>query len=84
MQVARLERNLSDEIPILTDERLKRLDGLLGGKAVQVDLHDERTNKRLLTKDVILDRETIERISDLQSEAHQAERQGPQGQRADR
>ena len=27
------------------------------------DLHDERTNKRLLTKGVILDRDTIERIS---------------------
>jgi DNA-directed RNA polymerase subunit beta len=30
---------------------------------VQADLHDERTNKRLLTKGVILDRDTIERIS---------------------
>ncbi|HWR35629.1 MAG TPA: DNA-directed RNA polymerase subunit beta [Clostridia bacterium] len=63
MQVQRLEKNLEDEIRILTDERLKRLEGLLGGKEVQADLHDERTNKRLLTKGVILDRETIERIS---------------------
>ena len=63
MQIARLEKNLSDEIRILTDERLKRLEGLLGGKVVQADLHDERTNKRLLTKDTVLDRETIERIS---------------------
>jgi DNA-directed RNA polymerase subunit beta len=62
-QVAKLEKNLSDEIRILTDERLKRLEGLLGGKEVQADLHDERTNKRLLTKDAILDRDTIERIS---------------------
>ncbi len=30
---------------------------------MQADLHDERTNKRLLTKGVMLDRETIERIS---------------------
>ena len=30
---------------------------------MQADLHDERTNKRLLTKDTILDRDTIERIS---------------------
>jgi len=30
---------------------------------VQADLHDERTNKRLLTKDTILDRDAIERIS---------------------
>ncbi len=62
-QVAKLEKNLSDEIRILTDERLKRLENILGGKEVQADLHDERTNKRLLTKDTILDRDTIERIS---------------------
>ncbi len=62
-QIAKLEKNLADEIRILTDERLKRLEGLLGGKEVQADLHDERTNKRLLTKGVVLDRDTIERIS---------------------
>ncbi|MFY9560968.1 MAG: DNA-directed RNA polymerase subunit beta [Terriglobales bacterium] len=62
-QIAKLEKNLSDEIRILTDERLKRLEGILGGKEVQADLHDERTNKRLLTKGGILDRDTIERIS---------------------
>jgi DNA-directed RNA polymerase subunit beta len=62
-QVAKLEKNLADEIRILTDERLKRLESLLGGKEVLADLHDERTNKRLLTKEVILDRDTIERIS---------------------
>ena len=32
-------------------------------KEVLADLHDERTNKRLLTKGVLLDRDTIERIS---------------------
>jgi DNA-directed RNA polymerase subunit beta len=32
-------------------------------KEVQADLHDEKTNKRLLSKGAILDRETIERIS---------------------
>jgi len=62
-QVERLHKNLADEIRILTDERLKRLEALLGGKEVLADLHDERTNKRLLTKGVILDRDTIERIS---------------------
>ena len=62
-QVAKLEKNLADEIRILTDERLKRLEALLGGKEVLADLHDERTNKRLLTKGVMLDRDTIERIS---------------------
>src|SRR5881398_3834109 len=62
-QIEKLEKNLADEIRILTDERLKRLENILGSKEVQADLHDERTNKRLLTKGAILDRETIERIS---------------------
>jgi DNA-directed RNA polymerase subunit beta len=61
--ISKLEKNLGDEIRILTDERLKRLEGILGGKEVLADLHDERTNKRLLTKETILDRDTIERIS---------------------
>ncbi len=62
-QIGKLEKNLSDEIRILTDERLKRLEALLGGKEVLADLHDERTNKRLLTKGGMLDRDAIERIS---------------------
>src|SRR3954468_21826967 len=62
-QIEKLEKNLADEIRILTDERLKRLNDILGGKEVQADLHDERTNKKLLSKDNILDRETLERIS---------------------
>ncbi|MGO8719963.1 MAG: DNA-directed RNA polymerase subunit beta [Acidobacteriaceae bacterium] len=62
-QIAKLEKNLEDEIRILTDERLKRLESILGGKEVLADLHDERSNKRLLAKGAILDRETIELIS---------------------
>ncbi len=62
-QVEKLEKNLADEIRILTDERLKRLDAILGGKEVLADLHDERTNKRLVTKGANIDRETIELIS---------------------
>jgi DNA-directed RNA polymerase subunit beta len=62
-QVFKLEKNLADEIRILTDERLKRLSDLLGGKVLQADLHDEKTNKRLLTKGAELTRELIEKIS---------------------
>jgi DNA-directed RNA polymerase subunit beta len=62
-QVFKLEKNLADEIRILTDERLKRLSDLLGGKILQADLHDEKTNKRLLTKGTELTRELIEKIS---------------------
>ena len=62
-QVARLEKNLADEIRILTDERLKRLSDLLGGQKLVADLHDEKTNKRLLTKGTTLTRDIIEKVS---------------------
>ena len=45
-----MQRNLQDEIRILTDERAKRLGNLLEGKEVLADLHDEKTNKKLLSK----------------------------------
>ncbi len=61
--VAKLEKNLADEIRILTDERLKRLNDLLGGQKLVADLHDERTNKRLLTKGTELTRDILEKIS---------------------
>ena len=61
-QIARLQRNLADEIRILTDERAKRLGNLLEGKEVLADLHDEKTNKKLLAKGAILDRESIEKM----------------------
>ncbi len=62
-QVARLENNLNDEIRILNDERLKRLCALLEGEVLQADLHDEKTNKRLLTKGTELNRDVLERIT---------------------
>ncbi|MGA2724641.1 MAG: DNA-directed RNA polymerase subunit beta [Bryobacteraceae bacterium] len=61
-QIQRLQRNLQDEIRILTDERAKRLAGLLEGKKLLADLHDEKTNKRLLSKDTELTRELIEKM----------------------
>jgi len=62
-QVFKLEKNLADEIRILTDERLKRLTSLLSDQKLNADLHDEKTNKRLLTKGTTLDRDVIEKIS---------------------
>ena len=62
-QIAKLEKNLADEIRILTDERLKRLNDLLGGQKLTADLHDERTNKRLLTKGTELTRDILEKIT---------------------
>src|SRR5882757_2762073 len=61
-QIARLQRNLLDEIRILTDERSKRLAVLLEGKKILADLHDEKTNKRLLSKDAELTRDLIEKM----------------------
>ncbi len=61
-QIQRLQRNLQDEIRILTDERAKRLANLLEGKKLLADLHDEKTNKRLLSKDTELTREIIEKV----------------------
>jgi DNA-directed RNA polymerase subunit beta len=61
-QIERLHRNLDDEKRILNDERAKRLGTLLEGKQLQADLHDEKTNKKLLSKGTDLTRDLIEKI----------------------
>jgi DNA-directed RNA polymerase subunit beta len=61
-QIQRLQRNLEDEKRILHDERSKRLGVLLDGKKILADLHDEKTNKRLLSKDTELTRDLIENM----------------------
>ena len=61
-QVAKLHRNLDDEKRILGDERAKRLAALLEGKELLADLHDEKTNKRLLAKGTPLTRDLIEKV----------------------
>ncbi len=62
-QEERLLKNLDDEIRILNDERLKRLCALLEGEKLLADLHDEKTNKRLLTKGTELNRDVLAHIS---------------------
>jgi DNA-directed RNA polymerase subunit beta len=61
-EIARLQRNLQDEIRILTDERAKRLANLLEGKELLADLHDEKTNKKLLSKGTPITRDLIEKV----------------------
>src|SRR5262249_44620356 len=61
-QIQRLQRNLQDEVRILADERAKRLMALLEDKEVQVDLHDERTNKRLISKGATVTRDVVEKL----------------------
>ena len=62
LQEERLHRNLEDEKRILSDERAKRLEMLLQGKELQADLHDEKTNKKLLSKDTPLTRDVLEKL----------------------
>jgi len=61
-QIERLHRNLEDEKRILNDERAKRLTDLLEGKEVLADLHDEKTNKKLVSKGLNLTRDVIEKL----------------------
>ncbi len=61
-EINQLQRNLQDEIRILTDERAKRLGNLLEGKELLADLHDEKTNKKLLSKGTLINRELIEKV----------------------
>ncbi len=62
IQEERLHRNLEDEKRILSDERAKRLEDLLHGKEVLADLHDEKTNKKLLSKETPLTRDVLEKL----------------------
>ena len=55
-EIDRLQRNLEDEKRILFDQRSDLLDDMLGGLVVKTDLHDEKTNRRLVSKDEILDK----------------------------
>jgi DNA-directed RNA polymerase subunit beta len=61
-QVERLHRNLEDEKRILNDERAKRLSDLFKDKQLLADLHDEKTNKKLLSKGAELTRDLIEKL----------------------
>jgi DNA-directed RNA polymerase subunit beta len=62
-EIEKLEKNLNDEIRILTDERNKRLCQFLEGQVLTSDLVHERTGKRILTKRTTLTKEIIQRLS---------------------
>ncbi|MGH7188767.1 MAG: DNA-directed RNA polymerase subunit beta, partial [Acetobacteraceae bacterium] len=62
-ETARLDKNMEDEKKILQDERAKRLLALVGGKTLTQDLHDEKTNKKLLSKGAPLDHEALDTLS---------------------
>jgi DNA-directed RNA polymerase subunit beta len=61
-QITGLHRNMEDEKRILNDERSKRLINLFDGQELQADLHDEKTNKKLLAKGTIITRDVVEKL----------------------
>jgi DNA-directed RNA polymerase subunit beta len=63
MEISRLEKNLRDEIRILTDERNKRLVSLLEGKVVANELVHERTGRKIVAKGTDMTSEVIENLS---------------------
>jgi DNA-directed RNA polymerase subunit beta len=63
MEISRLEKNLRDEIRILTDERNKRLVALLEGKVVANELVHERTGRKIVAKGTEMTTEVLENLS---------------------
>src|SRR5581483_7324966 len=63
MEISRLEKNLRDEIRILTDERNKRLVALLEGKVVSNELVHERTGRKIVAKGTEITPEVLENLS---------------------
>jgi DNA-directed RNA polymerase subunit beta len=63
MEISRLEKNLRDEIRILTDERNKRLVGLLEGKVTANELVHDRTGRKIVAKGTDMTSEVIENLS---------------------
>jgi DNA-directed RNA polymerase subunit beta len=63
MEIERLEKNLRDEIRILTDERNKRLAALLAGKVTANELVHERTGRKIVAKKTEMTPEVIEHLS---------------------
>ena len=61
-EIERVERNLNDEMRILTDERNKRIYQLLEGQVLTADLLHEQSGKRILTRRTRLSREIIQRL----------------------
>ena len=50
---------------------------LLGGKTLLADLHDERTNKRLLSKGTVLAPDLIAHVKSRDLKTHEDCRQAP-------
>ena len=63
MELLRLEKNLRDEIRILSDERNKRLEQVLGGKITTNQLIHDRSGRTIVAKKTVITREILENLS---------------------
>ena len=61
-ETERLKRNLEDEKRILFDQRAERLEDLFEGLVAVADLHDEKTNRRLVSAGEALSRNHFDRM----------------------
>ncbi len=61
--IARMQKNLNDEIRILREENRKKITDLLDGEKLVAPLRERKTKKTLLEEGIKLDRETMDRLS---------------------
>src|SRR5213596_2435657 len=62
-EIDRMNRNIQDEIRIITDARNKRIAEILTDKKLQRDVVDFRTGETLVAKGETASRETVNRLS---------------------
>jgi DNA-directed RNA polymerase subunit beta len=62
-QIARMEKNLNDEIRILKEENRNRITEILTGKKLTAPLTEKRKKKELLPKGTVLDAEVMGKLT---------------------
>jgi DNA-directed RNA polymerase subunit beta len=62
-EIERMNRNIQDEIRIITDARNKKISDVLSDKKLQRDVVDFRTGETLVRKGESVDRDTLARLS---------------------
>jgi DNA-directed RNA polymerase subunit beta len=62
-QIARMEKNLNDEIRILKEENRNRITEILLGKKLVAPLTEKRKKKEILPKATVLEREVMARLT---------------------
>src|SRR5207237_10742129 len=62
-EIERMNRNIQDEIRIITDARNKRIAEILSDKKLQRDVVDFKTGETLVKKGDVAEREVVNRLS---------------------